>query len=80
MFADLNRLMPQEFDTKERCLRWCQNKQLGLKHSLKLLYKEKDSLSIRTPITNENVTIYGEPEEITWLHIELVKSDSYTYK
>ena len=80
MFADLGRMMPQEFDNRERCLRWCINKQLGLKHSLRLLSKEKDSLMIRTPITNENVTIYGEPEEISWLHLELVKADAYTYK
>lgn len=80
MFADLGRMMPQEFDNKERCARWCRNKQLGLKHSIKLLAKDKDSLMIRTPITNEIVTIYGEPDEINWLHLELVKSDSYTYK
>lgn len=80
MFADLGRMMPQQFDTKERCLRWCINKQLGIKHSLRLLNKEKDSLMIRTPITNENVTIYGEPDEIVWLHLELVKADAYTYK
>lgn len=80
MFADLGRLMPQEFNSKERCLAWCKNKQLGLKHSLRLLNKEKESLMIRTPITNENVTIYGEPDEIVWLHLELVKADAYTFK
>lgn len=80
MFADLGRLMPQEFNSKERCLQWCKNKQLGLKHSLRLLSKEKESLMIRTPITNENITIYGEPDEISWLHIELVKADAYTFK
>lgn len=80
MFADLGRMMPQEFNSKERCLQWCKNKQLGLKHSLRLLSKEKESLMIRTPITNENVTIYGEPDEISWLHLELVKADAYTYK
>ena len=73
MFADLGRVMPQEFNSKERCLQWCQNKQLGLRHSLRLLAKEKECLVIRTPITNENVYIYGEPDEITWLPIELVK-------
>lgn len=35
---------------------------------------------IRTPITNENVTVYGTPEEISWLHLELVKADAYTFK
>lgn len=80
MFADLGRVMPQEFNNKERCLKWCQNKQLGLKNSIKLLAKEPDCLIIRTPITNENITIYGENNEINWLHLELVKSNSYTYK
>ena len=80
MFADLGRLLPQEFNSKERCVQWCRNKQLGLKHSLKLLSKERDCLMIRVPITNEIVSIYGEPDEIAWLHLELVKSDSYTYK
>ena len=80
MFVDLGRVMPQEFNTKERCLQWCKNKQLGLKHSLRLLAIENDYLIIRCPIVNEDVTIYGEPEEIKWLHLELVKSDAYTYK
>ena len=40
MFADLGRMMPQEFNSPGRCLVWCQNKQLGLKHSLKLLSKD----------------------------------------
>lgn len=79
MFADLGRMMPQEFNDKERCLQWCRNKQLGLKHSLRLMNKEKECLMIKVPITNEIVSIYGEPDEIQWLHIELVKSDSYTY-
>ena len=80
MYVELGRLMPQEFDTKERCLHWYKCKQLGLKHSIKLLSKDKDMLKIRTPLTNEVVEIYGEPDEINWLHLELVKTDSYTYK
>lgn len=80
MFVDLGRLMPQEFDNKERCLQWYKCKQLGLRHSLKLLYKEKNSMMIRTPITNEITIVYGEPDEIEWLHLELVKSDAFTYK
>lgn len=80
MIVDIGRFMPQEFDSKERCLQWYKNKQLGLKHSLKLLAKEKDFLMIRTPITNEITTVYGDPDEITWLHLELVKSDAYSYK
>lgn len=80
MFADLGRMMPQEFNNKERCLQWCQNKQLGLKHSIKLLLKESDHLIIRTPLTNEIVHIYGTPEEISWLHLELIKSESYSYR
>lgn len=80
MYVELGRLMPQEFDTKERCLHWYKCKQLGLKHSLKLLLKEKDTMTIRTPITNEITIVHGEPEEIEWLHLELVKSDSFTYK
>ena len=80
MFVDLGRTLPQEFDTRERCLRWYQNKQLGIRHSLKLLSKEKDCLCIRTPITNEITYCYGDLEDIAWLHLELVKSDSYTYR
>lgn len=80
MFADCGRMMLQEFDTKERCLRWCINKTLGIRHSIKLLSKEKDSLMIRTPIVNEIVTIYGDEDEIKWLHLELTKEDAYTYK
>ena len=80
VFADLGRMMPQEFTTKERALQWCKSKQLGMRHSLKLLLKEKECLVIRTPLTNEIVNIYGEPSEISWLHLELVKCDAYTYK
>lgn len=80
MFADVGRFLPQEFNSKERCLQWCQNKQLGLRHSLRLLSKEKECLMIRTPLTNEDICIYGEQDEISWLHLELVKADAYTYK
>ena len=80
MYVDIGRVLPQEFNTKERCLQWCKNKQLGLKHSLRLLALDKEFLIIRCPIVNEDVTIYGEPDEIKWLHLELVKADAYTYK
>ena len=46
----------------------------------RLLAKEKECLIIRAPITNENISIYGDEEEIKWLHLELVKCDAYTYK
>ena len=45
-----------------------------------LIAKEKECLIIRAPITNENISIYGDEEEIKWLHLELVKCDAYTYK
>ena len=80
MFADLGRKMPQEFNSKERCLQWCKDKSLGMRHSVKLLSKERECLMVRTPITNEIVNIYGEPEEIQWLHLELVKAEIYTYR
>ena len=80
MFADTGRLMPQEFTNKERCLLWCKSKQLGLRHSIRLLSKERDSMMVRFPITNEIVSIYGDQDEIAWLHLELVKADSYTFK
>lgn len=79
MFAKIRCRMPQEFNDKERCLSWCRSKQLGLKHSLRLLSKEQDMIMIRTPITNEIVEIYGDESEISWLVIELCKSDSFTY-
>lgn len=80
MFADYGRQMPQEFNNKERCLQWLKDKQHRLPHSLKLLSKERDRLVIRTPITNECLEVYGTPDEINWVHLELVKADSYTYK
>ena len=80
MYVELGRLMPQEFDTKERCLHWYKCKQLGLKNSLKLIYKEKKSMMIKTPITNEITVVHGKPKEIEWLHLELLKSDSFSYK
>ncbi len=80
MYVELGRLMPQEFDTKERCLHWYKCKQLGLKNSLKLIYKEKKSMMIKTPITNELTVVHGKPKEIEWLHLELLKSDSFSYK
>ena len=80
MYVELGRLMQQEFDTKERCLHWYKCKQLGLKNSLKLIYKEKKSMMIKTPITNEITVVHGKPKEIEWLHLELLKSDSFSYK
>ena len=80
MFADIGRHMPQEFNDKEQAFGWFKNKQLGMRHSLKLLAREKEYMIIRTPITNENITVYGEPEEIKWLHVELIKADAFSYK
>lgn len=80
MLADLGRLMPQEFDSKEQCLRWLVNKQLGTKRSITLLSKSDDWLAIRVPITNENINIHGEVDEIRWLHLAMVRNQMYTTK
>lgn len=80
MLADFGRHMPQEFGSKEQCLRWIQNKQLGTKRSITLLSKSDDWLSIRVPITNENVNIHGEVDEIRWLHLSMVRNQMYTTK
>ena len=80
MFADLGRFMPQEFSNKEQCLQWLKDKQLGINRSITLLRKEPDQLTVRTPITNENVRIVGEPNEIAWIHLQMVRERMYTLK
>ena len=80
MFADLGRFMPQEFSNKEQCLQWLKDKQLGIRRSITLLGKQSDQLIVRTPITNENIQIFGEPEEIAWLHLQMVRERMYTTK
>lgn len=78
MLADYGRLMPQEFNSKEQCLRWLQNKQLGIRRSIVLLSKSEDWMSVRVPITNEIINIHGEVDEIRWLHLAMVKNQMYT--
>ncbi len=78
MLADLGRFMPQEFDSKEQCLRWLQNKQLGIRRSITLLAKCNDYMTVRVPITNEHINIYGEPDEIKWLHLAMVRNQMYS--
>lgn len=80
MFADLGRFLPQEFSNKEQCLQWLRDKQLGINRSITLLRKEPDQLTVRTPITNENVRIVGEPNEIAWIHLQMVRERMYTLK
>ena len=80
MFADLGRFMPQEFTNKEQCLQWLKDKQLGIKRSITLLGKDVDQLTLRTPITNENVRIFGEPDEIAWVHLRMVREQMYRLK
>jgi hypothetical protein len=80
MFADLGRFLPQEFSNKEQCLQWLKDKQLGINRSITLLRKEPDQLTVRTPITNENVRIVGEPNEIAWIHLQMVRERMYTLK
>ena len=80
MFADLGRYLPQEFSNKEQCLQWLKDKQLGIRRSITLLRKEPDQLTVRTPITNENVRIVGETNEIAWLHLQMVRERMYTIK
>ncbi len=80
MLADYGRLLPQEFNNKEQCLHWLKNKQLGTVRSIVLISKDEDWMLIRVPITNENVRVHGEPEEITWLHLQMVRNQMYTTK
>ena len=80
MLADVGRHMPQEFSSKEQCLKWLQNKQLGIKRSIVLLSKNNDWMSVRVPITNENINIHGEVDEIRWLHLAMVRNQMYTIK
>ena len=80
MLADAGRFLPQEFDSKEQCLKWLQNKQLGIKRSITLLSKNDDWMAVRVPITNENINIHGDVEEIRWLHLAMVRNQMYTTK
>lgn len=80
MLADVGRVMPQEFNSKEQCLKWLQNKQLGIRRSIKLLSKSDDWMAVRVPITNENINIHGEVDEIRWLHLAMVRNQMYTTK
>lgn len=78
MLADIGRHMPQEFSSKEQCLKWLQNKQLGIRRSITLLSKHDDWMAVRVPITNENINIHGEVDEIRWLHLAMVRNQMYT--
>ena len=80
MLADYGRPQPQEFNDKEQCLHWLKNKQLGTVRSIVLLSKNDDWLMVRVPITNENVRIHGEPDEIAWLHLQMVRQQMYAIK
>lgn len=80
MLADVGRHMPQEFESKEQCLKWLQNKQLGIRRSIVLLSKHDDWLAVRVPITNENINIHGDIEEIRWIHLAMVRNQMYTTK
>ncbi len=80
MLADYGRLLPQEFNNKEQCLQWLKNKQLGTVRSIVLISKNEDWMIVRVPITNENVTIYGEHDEIAWLHLQMVRNQMYSTK
>ncbi len=80
MMADYGRRLPQEFNNKEQCLQWLKNKQLGTVRSITLLSKDDDWLAVRVPITNENIAIYGEPAEIAWLHLQMVRNQMYATK
>ncbi len=78
MLADYGRMLPQVFNDKEQCLKWIQDKMLGTKRSITLLSKADDWIAIRVPITNENVNIHGEVDEIRWLHLAMVRNQMYT--
>lgn len=80
MLADYGRRLPQEFNNKEQCLQWLKNKQLGMVRSIILLSKDDDWLAIRVPWTNENINIHGEPNEIAWLHLQMVRDKMYSTK
>lgn len=80
MFADFGRFRLEFDHNKERCLQWIKAKQLGMCNSITLLGKDSELLVIRTPITNEKVEIYGEANEIAWLHLQMVRNKMYILK
>lgn len=53
---------------------------LGTTRSITLLSKDADWMAVRVPITNENIEIHGEVDEIRWLHLALVRNQMYTTK
>jgi len=82
MFAacdNVKKILPQEFNNKERCLSWCISKMLKLKHSIYCIYKDKESLTLQFPLTNEVYTIYGDEQEIIWLNKQLIINDAYNF-
>lgn len=79
MYAKYGMAMPQEFNSKERCLEWLLSRQQGFKNSIKLIHKEKNKLVIKTPLLNEYLELYGDSDEVEWLHLSLLHSNAYTF-
>lgn len=67
-----------EFEySKFLCLKYLQDRCNNIKHSLRLVEKNKGHLKVRCPLSGEYLVVNGTIEEINWLHEQLTYRQFY---
>lgn len=76
IFTD-STFLPIECNTKLECLRYVEQRCANIKHSLRFVEIDTEHLTVRCPVSGDYLDIVGTPEELNWLHVELVKRRWY---
>lgn len=63
--------IPYEFRTKYETLEYLVGRCQGLKHSLRLVEKDKEHLTVRCPVSGDYLEVVGKYEELRWLDEQL---------
>lgn len=69
--------IPYEYDDKFECLKHVESRCHGIKKSLRFIEKDNEHLTVRCPLSGDYLEILGTPEELDWLHNELIKKRWY---
>lgn len=69
--------VPYEFDNKQDCFKYIENRCMNIKKCLRLIEKDNEHLIVRCPLSGDYLDVYGTEEELKWLDTQLFVKQLY---
>lgn len=63
--------IPYEFDNKQQCLKYVENRCNGIKKALRKVEKNNEHLKVRCPLSGDYLDIVGTTSELEWMDNQL---------